>query len=175
MPTNPCKSLIPHESLTPQRTPYPLGPLNLRGSLIANGILNANGSIKPHSSQNSNGPLNPPRDPLKPHGSLKPHESLKPLIPWIVMSLWSPVCPWIQNWLLNPHATIESATTFLEKWFEKSGSRKVVDQKKKVVLYHKSTFFQVGEKWLTRKKNPSLQNHFSRTTFLHFPRKVVAD
>ena len=32
-----------------------------------------------------------------------------------------------------------------EIWFEKSGSRKVVDQK----------------------KNPSLQNHFSRTTFIH--------
>ena len=32
----------------------------------------------------------------------------------------------------------------------KSGSRKVVDQKKKVVLYYKSTFFQVGEKWLRK-------------------------
>jgi hypothetical protein len=27
----------------------------------------------------------------------------------------------------------------------------------------------------TRAKNPSLQNHFSKTTFLHFSRKVVAD
>ena len=66
-----------------------------------------------------------------------------------------------------------------EIWFEKSGSKNLVRDKwltrKKVVLYYKSSFFQVGEKWLTRKKNPSLQNHFSRTTFLHFCRKVVAD
>ena len=83
--------------------------------------------------------------------------------------------------------TTYSATTFLEscrkvvqeKWFEESGSRNLVQEKwltiKKVVLYHKSTSFQVGEKWLTRKKNPSLQNHFSRTNFLHFSRKMVAD
>ena len=59
----------------------------------------------------------------------------------------------------KPHSTIYSATTFLEKckkgvrekWFEKSGSKKVVDQKK-VVLYYKSTFFLVREKGLTRKK-----------------------
>ena len=73
---------------------------------------------------------------------------------------------------------------FLEIWFVKSGLRNLVREiwfeksgcpEKKVVLYHKSPFFQVGEKWLTRKKNPSLKNHFSRTTFLHFSRKVVAD
>ena len=40
-----------------------------------------------------------------------------------------------------------------EIWFEKSGSRKVVDQKKK----------------------SQFQNHFSRTTFLHFSRKEVAE
>ena len=44
-----------------------------------------------------------------------------------------------------------------EIWFEKSGSRNLVREKwltrKKVILYHKSTFFQVGEKWLTRKKS----------------------
>ena len=85
------------------------------------------------------------------------------------------------------HWTIYSPTTFLErcrkvvreKWLEKSGSRNLVREKwlarKKVVLYYKSTFFQVGEKWLTRKKNTSLKNHFSRTTFLHFSRKVVAE
>ena len=95
-----------HESLTPKRTPYPLGPLNLSGSLNADGLLNANGSLNPHLSQNSNGPLNPPQDPLKLHGSLKPRESLKPLISWIVMGPWSPLCPWIQNWLLNPHRSI---------------------------------------------------------------------
>ena len=39
------------------------------------------------------------------------------------------------------------------KWFKKSGSRKVVDQK----------------------KNLSLQNHFSKTTFIDFSRKMVAD
>ena len=43
-----------------------------------------------------------------------------------------------------------------EIWFEKSGW-----PEKKVVLYHKSTFFQVGEKWLTRKKI-----RVCRTTFL---------
>ena len=102
----------------------------------------------------------------------------------------------------NGQMTVYSATAFLEKcrkvvrekWFEKSGSTKVVDQKKKVILYHKSTFFQVGEKWLTRKKKskfaiPFFSNHFSRTrflkpdfsnqisrtTFLHLSRKVVAD
>ena len=83
--------------------------------------------------------------------------------------------------------TIYSATSFLEKcrkvvwksglrnlvqeiWFEKSGW-----PEKNVVIYHKSKFFLVREKWLTRKKNPSLKNHFSRTTFLHFSRKVVVD
>ena len=35
--------------------------------------------------------------------------------------------------------------------------------------------FFVWKKWLTRKKNPSLKNHFSTTTFLHFSRKVIAD
>ena len=62
------------------------------------------------------------------------------------------------------HWTIYSAPTFLErcrkvvreKWFEKSGSRNLVQEKwltrKKVVLYYKSTFFLVREKWLTRKK-----------------------
>ena len=71
-----------------------------------------------------------------------------------------------------------------EIWFEKSGSRNLVREiwfeksgwpEKKMILYHKSNFFQVREKWLTRKKNQSLQNHFSRTTFLHFSRKVVAE
>ena len=36
--------------------------------------------------------------------------------------------------------------------FEKSGSRNVVDQKKKVILYHKSRRNLVREKWFTRKK-----------------------
>ena len=73
---------------------------------------------------------------------------------------------------------------FLEIWFEKSGSRNLVREiwfensgwpEKKMVLYHRSSFFQVGEKRLTRIKNPSLQNHFSRTTFLYFSRIVVAE
>ena len=92
--------------------------------------------------------------------------------------------------------TIYSATTFLEKcrkvvseiWFEKSGSRKMVLQT--------WIFLLLREKWLTRKKrwfytinphflrfeksswpekNPSLKNHFSRTTFLNFSRKEVAE
>ena len=33
-----------------------------------------------------------------------------------------------------------------------------------MVLYHKSTFFLIREKWLTRKKDLSLPNHFSRIT-----------
>ena len=50
-----------------------------------------------------------------------------------------------------------------EIWLEKSGW-----PEKKVVLYYKSTFFLVRDKWLTRKKNPSLQNPFARTTFYTF-------
>ena len=51
---------------------------------------------------------------------------------------------------------------FLEIWFEKYGSRNLVQEiwleksgwpEKKVVLYHKSTRNLVREKWLTRKKN----------------------
>ena len=78
--------------------------------------------------------------------------------------------------------TIYSATIFLEKCrkvvqekqFEKSGSRKVVDQKKRwfyTINPHffwleksgsaNSDYFLVGKKWLTRKENPILQNHYS--------------
>jgi hypothetical protein len=49
----------------------------------------------------------------------------------------------------------------------------VADPEKKVGLYYKPTFFQVGEKWFRKlrffflvgnpEKNPSLQNHFSVT------------
>ena len=69
---------------------------------------------------------------------------------------------------------------FLEIWFKKYGLRNLVREiwfeksgwpEKKVVLYHISKFFLVQEKWLTRKKYPSLKNHFSRTTSLHFSRK----
>ena len=70
---------------------------------------------------------------------------------------------------ITREGTIYSATSFLGKcrkvvreiWFEKSSSRKMVDLKKKVILYHKSKKILVREKWLTRKKNPSLKNHFS--------------
>ena len=49
-----------------------------------------------------------------------------------------------------------------EIWFEKSGW-----PEKKVVFYTLNPhFFQVGEKWFTRKKNPSLKKRFSRTIFL---------
>ena len=77
-----------------------------------------------------------------------------------------------------------SRNLVLEIWFEKSGSKNLVREKwleksgwpeKKVVLNYKSTFFLVQEKWLTRKRKSELQNHFSRATFLHFSRKVVAD
>ena len=84
-----------------------------------------------------------------------------------------------QIWFNSYLGEIIEKVSKYSSWFEKSGSRNLVGEKwltrKKVVLYHKSTFFQVGEKWLTRKKNPSLQNHFSRTTFLHFSRIVVAE
>ena len=84
-----------------------------------------------------------------------------------------------------------------EIWFEKrgsensdffSGSRKVVDQKKRWVYTinppffrleksgsSNSDFFSGSRKVVDQKKNLTLQNHFSRTTFLHFSRKVVAD
>ena len=67
--------------------------------------------------------------------------------------------------------TIYSATTFLERckkvvweiWFEKSGLRNLVQE----IWFEKSGW--------PEKKNLSLQNHFSKTTFLHFSRKVVAE
>ena len=53
-----------------------------------------------------------------------------------------------------------------EIWFEKSGSRKVVDQKKGGFI----PLIQIFSGWRKvvdqKKKNPSLKNHFSRTTFL---------
>ena len=55
-----------------------------------------------------------------------------------------------------------------EIWLEKSGSRKVVDQKKKVFLYHKSTFFLVGEKWLARKKIWACRTTFLEPLFYTF-------
>ena len=57
-----------------------------------------------------------------------------------------------------------------EIWFEKSGSRILVDQKKRWFYTIDLAFFQVGEKWLTRKKI-----WVWRTTFLHFSRIVVAE
>ena len=92
-----------------------------------------------------------------------------------------------------------------EIWLEKSGSWKVVDQKKrwfytinlpfflfekngwpeKKIQVCRTTFLErwrkvVREIWFEKsgwpeKKNLSLKNHFSRTTFLHFSRKVVAE
>ena len=45
-----------------------------------------------------------------------------------------------------------------EIWFENSGSKKVVDRKKNLSLQNHFS--------PARKKNPSLQNHFSQTIFL---------
>ena len=63
-----------------------------------------------------------------------------------------------------------------EKWFEKSGSRNLVREKwltrKKVVLYHKSTFFQVGEKWLTRKKIRVWRTTFLEPLFQKWGRRI---
>ena len=72
--------------------------------------------------------------------------------------------------------TIYSATYFREKcrkgvreiWFEKYGSRKMVDQKKRWFYTINPHFFRFKESGWPEKKNPSLHNHFSRTTFLHF-------
>ena len=66
---------------------------------------------------------------------------------------------------------------FLEIWFEKSGSRNLVREiwfeksgwpEKKVVLYHKSCFFQVGEKWLTKKKKSDFVEPLSLSLFYTF-------
>ena len=72
------------------------------------------------------------------------------------------------------HSTIYSATTFLEKcrkvvqeiWFDKSGLKKVVNQKKKG-FHTINPLFSGWRKVVDQKKNPSWQNHFSR--------EVVAD
>ena len=61
-------------------------------------------------------------------------------------------------------------------WFEKYGSRNMVREKwltrkKKVVLYHKSTFFHVGEKWLTRKKFRVCRTTFLEPLFYNFLEK----
>ena len=53
-----------------------------------------------------------------------------------------------------------------EIWFEKNGW-----PEKKVVLYHKSTFFQVGEKWLTRKKIRVCRTTFLKPLFYTFLEK----
>ena len=88
----------------------------------------------------------------------------------------------------HPHSTIYSATTFLEKcrkvvrekWFEKSGSKNLVREKwltiKKVVLYHKSTFFQVGKSgsansdfsfWFEKSDWPEKKSEFAEPLFLN--------
>ena len=54
-----------------------------------------------------------------------------------------------------------------EMWFEKSGSRKVVLQT--------WIFFSGSRIVVDQKENTCLQKHFSRITFLHFSRRVVAD
>ena len=66
-----------------------------------------------------------------------------------------------------------------EIWFKKYGSRNMVrvkwlTRKKGVFIpyIHKKSG---SRKVVDQKKNLSLQNHFSRTTFLHFSRKVVAE
>ena len=113
MPTNPCKPLMPHESLTPKRTPYRLGPLTLCGSLNANVLLNPNGllkplgSLRPHSSQNPNGPLNPPWSPM---GLWSYASPWSPLIPWIIMGTWSPVG------LLKPFVSLNSKLASESPW-----------------------------------------------------------
>ena len=57
-----------------------------------------------------------------------------------------------------------------EIWFEKSSSRKVVDQKKRWFYTINLPFF-----WLRKVVDQKKRSDFSRTTFLHFSRKVVAD
>ena len=79
-----------------------------------------------------------------------------------------PSSTWLQHFLnphLHPFILQPRFLQFLEIWFEKCGWRNLVQEiwfeksgwpEKKVVIYHKSTFFVVREKWLTRKKIPSL-------------------
>ena len=54
----------------------------------------------------------------------------------------------------------------LEIWFEKSGSRKVVDQEKRWLYTINPPFLGWRKVVDLKKKNPSLQNYFPRTTFL---------
>ena len=68
------------------------------------------------------------------------------------------VCHTDHNWICNQLSRkgwkSGSRNLVLEIWFEKSGWRNLDGEKwltrKKVVLYYKSTFFQVGEKWFCK-------------------------
>ena len=72
---------------------------------------------------------------------------------------------------------------WFSSWFQKNGwpekrwvyTRNLPFFRLEKSGFANSIFFLVWEKWLTRKKKSSLQNHFSRTTLLHFSIKVVAD
>ena len=71
------------------------------------------------------------------------------------------------NSFIHPFILHPRFLQFLEIWFKKSGSRNMDRE----IWFEKSG----SRKVIDQKKNLSLQNHFSRTTFLHFSRKVVAE
>ena len=70
-----------------------------------------------------------------------------------------------------------SRKVVLEKWFCKLGFFFLLNHFsptwKKVDLWYKTIFFLVNHFSQTRFLEPDFSNHFSRTTFLHFSRKVV--
>ena len=69
---------------------------------------------------------------------------------------------------IGNHVSWQSPQPFnLQPRFQKSGYGKVVLQTR--------IFFSGWRKVVAQTKSPCLQNHFSRTTFLHFSRNVVAD
>ena len=89
--------------------------------------------------------------------------------------LWLSTCP-ISPRLNHPFILRPRFLQFLEIWFEKSGARYLV---REIWCEKSGSRNLVQEIWFEKsagpEKNPSLQNHFSGTTFLHFPRIVVAE
>ena len=95
---------------------------------------------------------------------------LKPFLIYYIIkkSFW--IFEWKGNFWIGFFTFGHLICNHFSKSFENSGW-----PENKVELYYKPPSFLVREKWLIRKKNPNLQNRFSRTTFLDFSRKVVAE
>ena len=81
----------------------------------------------------------------------------------------------------SPFYSAPQFLKFLEIWFKKSGSRNLVQE----IWFKKSGSANSDFFWFKKSGCPekqvglyyksTLQNHFSRTTFLHFSRKVAVD